>query len=237
MNNLQIYSINPLVVIRKLEQCSINNYVNNRESDWAFSHLPVIPLLFEETINKRNDWTPDYLVKFLYQVWSDNKPDCFEELLKEKGVEVARMQLKSRAEKLVLDFCRELHTFGLLSMNMFFDHVFYEKVSDLSMNLDYSASLVDNPTEIGVQASMRYNWNDSTYDKWKQNRRNAKKENREFEGPLFYLTNKEVKHSICQNTGVWLFNQKHIDSLIETIRIEIGNDLDVELIGINAKPD
>lgn len=247
MDNLQVFSINPASVVNKLTLCDLDRYTNRTNTDWAFRHLPVIPMLFAETIKQGRNWNPADLKKFLINQWMETPPNCCQ-IIAPKSVKISgwhwdgtpytSKDVYERANKLVLDYCRELHTYGLLSMSVFFSHVLYEKASDVSKNLDYSAALMTDYSEVGIQAAMRAGWRQENYDKWKEYRRDARKNNEMFIGPLFYLTNKSIKADICPKTGVWLFNNQHIENLIETIKSELGQKPDVSKIGIQSSlPD
>lgn len=238
MNDLILFSINPDEVVEKLHTCNLGRYENPREydpvlkrwvypTDWAFRENTAIPLLYRYVAENDRHWTPDRLKNYLIHLRTQQP------IFPPQGR--SETDIEKRANKLVLDFCRELHTYGLLSICRKLAHVKYEKIKDVQRNVDYTACLSKKRELFGVQASMRNNWNDQQFDRMKRRRRNCYVDNMPFTGPLFFLTNKDIPGKRCAKTGTWLFTDDHIENLVEEIKSEVGNDMDVEEIGIKKQ--
>ena len=137
----------------------------------------------------------------------------------------------NRAKKLVCDFYRDLHTYGLLSHEPFFASVAYQKGLDLRFNVDYVVEvrslILDrclNPTrENAVQSAMMAPWNWDKEDNFinlKRRRRIRRGNMKEWTGPIYWLTNKDIPYA-CNAGGTWLFGSKHISALVEEIKAEL----------------
>ncbi len=117
--------------------------------DVGFSHFPAIPSLFALMTRLRRFPRPDEALRFLMEH-------------ADEGTEGDPQTLK-RAQKLYLDFGRDMHTLGLLYPSGAFEFVEYQKALDLQYNVDFVAGLLpffflldEAPDPIGIQAAMRH---------------------------------------------------------------------------------
>lgn len=214
----------PDEVLYKLSKAANVYPPNKYVKDYAFAHVTVIPNLFDYVDRLGDLPEPDQLYQYIMKMYcpDEYKDDSFSEW---------------RAIKLVFDFYREMHSFGLLIRSGLFGFVKYGKALDVNMNVDFLVRLKTFLQEnyigksgAGVQCMMRSNWRDG--DIWeaiKQSRRMRRNAGaNEFEGKIYPMTNRNIP---CAKKvkGVWLFGEKHIKELREMMFDEKPEEAGVQL--------
>lgn len=213
---VKIQTVNPHEVEYKLRKANWG-YTNtqSRSDDVGFANVGVFPILYLYVIQERQ--VPD-LDAMLHHLMHFCEPHYRQD-----------KRAHTRAKKLVQDFCRDLHTFGLLSHTPDIASVSYQKGMDLRYNVDYLArllsSLVDSyhigSEEIGVQASMMHpkRWDrlGDSFLALKSHRRSNRTQVKNWDGPLYWLTNKDRPYAKSIG-GVWLFGEAHIHDLMDEIK-------------------
>lgn len=224
----------PSEVIYKLSRYA-NKYPPNKYcKDAAFAHVTVIPNLFDYVDHLGDLPTPDVLYNHIMttycdkRYWNEKNKDTYAEW---------------RGVKLVLDFYREMHTYGLLIQSGLFGFVKYGKALDINLNVDflvrilsYLVAMVHKNPKAGIQAMMRSKHQWSTGDKWsliKAERRARRTQGVvQFEGDIYYLTNKDIPFDKNVN-GVWLFGLQHVKQLREQILDEKPIEAGIQEILLN----
>jgi len=224
MADLGLFWINPLEIETCLRRADFE-YPPFAEADFGrgWSDFPVIPGLYKLT--RRIGHFPTSAEGIIFLM--DNCEPQFRE--DEKVIR--------RAQKLYMDFCRDVHTLGLLQQCPVLSSVWYQKALDLSMNIDYLAALLSligaDREQIAIQAAMRARWpddiEDDPYERLKAERRRRRGEAR-WQGPIYWLTNRtRPYHKAIKRC--WLFGPGHIYDLAEEIR---GNGAE-EVVAIQAE--
>lgn len=209
-------NVNPDEVEHLLSMADFR-YPRNSEADpiHGWSHFAAIPGLFEHMALLKRFPRPDEGRRFLM----DNCDPRY----------AGDFKVKRRADKLYLDFARDMHTMGLLSRSDLFGYVEYQKALDLGYNVDFVAGLLsiirsrvpDEPGDVGVQAQMRAKWGaEDPYELVKSERR-SRRGDREWKGLLFLLTNHTRRHA-KEIAGCWLFGREHIVDLAEEVMGTLG---------------
>lgn len=222
MDDLGLFWINPLEIETCLKRADYK-YPSNREADFGrgWSNFPVIPELYKLTRRLGHYPMPDEGIVFLMKNCDPRYQD------NEKVIK--------RGQKLYMDFGREIHTLGLLQQCSLFAGVWYQKALDMSMNIDYLASLLSmlGGQRVAVQAAMRARWpeniDDDPYEQLKAERRRRRGEIR-WNGQIYWLTNRNRPYYKAIN-GCWLFGPSHINDLTEEIR---GNG-DQKIVAIQTE--
>lgn len=168
----------------------------------GWSKVPVWPQLWEYAALKTRKGEfppPDDMVEFLL------------ELAEEGG-----SGIKHRAQKLVMDFIRELHAYALLVHSGAFLYVKYQRILDLQYNIDFEVQpkVLQNP--VGIQTAVRKSWGKDTWTKIHEarcRRRGAKA----WEGPIFRMTNRRIAVERLPNK-IWLFKTDHVQEVISQIQ-------------------
>ena len=216
IDTMRIFSVHPEAVEYELRQIS-GDYNNSktRSDDIGFAHTAAIPVLYKYTVKIARTPSYDELLSHLMQY-------CEEKYRNDPRAE-------ARARKLVKDFYRDLHTFGLLTHGPIFASVAYQKGLDIRYNVDFLASLqkpmliqcLEPQESVGVQAAMLHprNWEKEGEDfiDLKQRRRRKRRETIEWKGKTYWLTNKDRYYDKAIG-GVWLFGPDHIRDLVEEIK-------------------
>lgn len=206
MSDITMYSVNPLDVEERLKQAGWK-YRNSgsREEDYVYANVGVIPALFRFVSMSSRVPTCDECARHIWPLRTARQND--EELA------------RARTRKLVMDFMRDLHTYGLLTKHAAFGMVRYQKGMDLGYNVDFTSSLALHlgyeEDDIGIQCSMKASWSEVDFVALKERRR-ARRQAREWTGPHFLLTNKD-RPQVLRAGGCWLFTPAHIDDLVEEI--------------------
>lgn len=222
MEDLGLLWINPLEVEACLKKADFR-YPSLRETEFlkGWSKFPVIPGLYGLIRRLGHFPEPNEGMAFLME-------NCEPRYQNSKRV-------VKRGQKLYMDFGREVHTLGLLQQCALFAMVWYQKALDMSMNIDYLASLLSTlgGQRVAVQAAMRARWpeniGDDPYEQLKAERRRRRGEMR-WDGQIYWLTNRNRSYYKAIN-GCWLFGPPHITDLAEEIR---GHD-DGQIIAIQAE--
>ena len=187
---------------------------NAREVNRGYAHLQVIPTLYDFVTSCQRVPTPEESCNHLWQL--------------REHEEKYRDEIKRRTIKLVLDFYRELHTFGLLAKHVAFGLVTYAGAVDIDLGVDYTASLSlikmhwlagTCVQDVGIQA--RIGGRDSRspvgyYVQSKENRRRARGAG-SWPGVIYELNNANRPALICKPTNTWLFTPGHINDLVNAI--------------------
>jgi len=221
MSNFAIFYPSPQDVEFRLKEAGWK-YINNRAGDFTYAQFAAIPALFEYVVECKRVPPLLDLAKHLWQFRAKG-------IRTDKDIELA----KGRTRKLVQDFYRELHTFGLLAQSTIFGSVRYAKVEDITLGVDYTAvlslAIPSNEEAIGIQAAMRDNWTNDVFTSMKQARQNRRNSSEKWDGPIYLLTDKHRSH--VSLGGVWLFTQDHVNDLMYEI---IGNN-EVEDVAIQTE--
>lgn len=208
MSEFNIYYPNPSEIVYRLTEANWK-YVNDRGSDFAYSNVTAIPLLFAYVVERERmpsaadcaNYLWGFRAKALIKTGRDN--------------ELARM----RTRKLVQDFFRELHTFGMLAQSNLFGSVRYAKAEDIDLGVDYTAilstKLAVDSDRLGIQSAMRVNWKNDQFTKIKEGRRGSRGSEKKWTGPIYWITNENRREESVG--GVWLFTPEHVQDLVEEI--------------------
>lgn len=223
MNDIIVYSPNPADVVFRLQQANWP-YINSasRNDDWAYSKVSAIPVLFQYVATRKEIPTLDECCHHLWKFCNTGPIDnATTPAARAEKTKMAR----ERTKKLVMDFFRELHTFGLLSHHQLFGSVRYAKGEDIYLNVDFTAmpslvlaSVVMERHPIGIQSAMRNRWSNDEFTMLKERRKTRRDyDHGTWDGPIYWLTNKD-NPKVLRAGGCWLFTQKHIDDLVEQMK-------------------
>lgn len=223
MSEVIVYSPNPADVAYRLQQANWR-YINtaNRNDDWAYSKISAIPILFQYVATRKEIPTLD---ECCHHLWQYHNSEPIDKAITTATKAAMTNMAKDRTRKLVMDFFRELHTFGLLSHHQLFGSVRYAKGEDIYLNVDFTAmpslvlaSVVVNRHPIGIQSAMRNKWSDEQFTMLKERRKTKRDcDHGTWDGPIYWLTNKD-NPNVLRAGGCWLFTPKHIDDLVEQMK-------------------
>jgi hypothetical protein len=211
-----IYSVRADEVEFRLEHAPFRypTKADPADPELGWGHVAVIPELFEWVTNEGDLPSVESTAVYLMSLCNPRYAE--------------RPLVRRRGEKLVLDFFRDLHTYGLLCECSLFGQVVYKKALDVT-NIDYLARLrarwaahwgFNEP--VAVQAMMRARWF-ADGDAWsvvKEERRGRRGNAPAWDGKLYLLTNRQ-RPPWKQIAGVWLFGPQHIRDLAD----EVSSDL------------
>lgn len=212
----KILTVNPNEVEYKLEEANWG-YVNTnkRSDDVGFGNVSVFPVLYSYVADCCYLPSLGESYRHLMALHCDKKYKRDHRAYR-------------RAKKLVQDFYRDLHTYGLLGQTTEISVVTYQKGLDLRYNIDYviglSSSFMDDYQTkyelVGVQATMMHprNWKKKGVDfrKVKFGRRQRRGNIKSWEGPMYWLTNRDRPYAKSIGS-VWLFGQEHVRDLMDKI--------------------
>lgn len=225
MPDFRIFNPNPDEVIYQMSKADFR-YTNtkSRSDDVGFGKVAVIPALFNFTIQTGKVPRPDECVAHVMTLVDSRY--------------TSDLRAKKRAQKLTLDFYRDLHTLGLLGPH--FAHVTYQKGHDIRLNVDFLAALKSYILElcgvdissIAVQAKMFHprEWakvennvpgNYIELHEQRRLRQSSNKEIMEWDGPLYYISNQNRPYHKSVNS-VWLFGSGHVHDLMEQIKADLS---------------
>jgi hypothetical protein len=199
--------INPAEIEHCLQLADFQ-YPKTRETEqfagWAST--PAIPALYNLTVKRMQFPLPDTGVAFLLQnvdLYTDSTDP----------------RIINRAQKLYMDFCRDMHALGLLQKCPLFGYIQYQKSLDISYNVDYVTALLLQlgGGQVGIQSAMRAVWRSNDYWSGVKAGRRLRRNIREWDGPLYWLTNK-TRPPAKKINKCWLFGPTHINELAEEIR-------------------
>jgi hypothetical protein len=218
-------TISPLEVAHWMGRAPFRYPARNEAEQYAgWRHYPAIPGLFALTARLGRFVRPAEGVAHLMA-------NC------DEGC-ATNPKVQRRAEKLYLDFARDMHTLGLLQQAQLFGYIAYQKALDLTLNVDYVAALLsflvptDDETQVGIQAQMRAQWPDPWAAAKAQRR--ARHKVGEWTGKLYHLTN-EHRRAVARIAGCWLFTPAHINDLAEQVRGDIQAASMAPHVGIQAR--
>ncbi|MBA7592799.1 hypothetical protein ES708_34993 [subsurface metagenome] len=170
---------------------------------WA--KVPVWPRLWEYAIPKtgKSEFpSPDDMVEFLLDLADEG----------DSGI-------KHRAQKLVMDFIREVHAYALLFDSGRFYYVTYQRVMDLQYNIDFEVLPKELESPVGIQTAMRRIWKADTWRQIHEERR-RRRGAKNWEGPIFWMTNRRIEAEELPNK-LWLFKTHHVQEVILEIKGQI----------------
>jgi hypothetical protein len=200
-------------------------YTREAEQLAGWSKFAAIPGLFNWMVHNGHMPRPDEGVGFLLENVNPRiKIDA---------------RIKGRAKKLYLDFCRDMHSMGLLQRAQPFGYVQYQKSLDIRFNVDFVASLLSifGGEDVGIQAAMRKNWDAGVsgdpFEKVKAQRRKRRGTAIEFDPSRIYWLTNMTRPPAKTIAGCWLFGSGHINDLVEEIN---GNSTDSGPIGVQQLP-
>jgi hypothetical protein len=210
-------------VIYHLDRCPFR-YPSNAEVDdiHGFGHIGVIPELFSYMAARGRFPAMDEMYRLLMEKHCDARYREDHRVMR-------------RAQKLCLDFARDMHTKGLLDVCDLFGCVEYQKALDLGYNVDFVAGLASYLIFVGrksvaVQAKMRAKWDGP--DRWdgiKADRR-RRRGGMVWKGRVYEITNRARRYA-KNVAGVWLFGEEHVRDLAREIKADyqIDGDDDAEV--------
>jgi len=194
-----------------------------RTQDVGFADIRAFPFLFK-FVKERQQVPPMAICKEALLAHRDEPPDGLGREERQEWIGWA----DARAQKLVMDFYRELHTFTLLQP---LGSVSYRGILDIDLGVDFLISLTqeiqaqrpNRESLVGVQAAMRHPkwWNEQGEDYFTalKRARLRRRGGHEWRGETYWLTNR-VRPYDQSVGGVWLFGPDHIEDLRIAI---IGN--------------
>lgn len=214
--------VNPREVEWIMQQATFRYPRSDAAEQYAgWSTVPVIPELYNWTAQRNRLPRPDEGVHYLLEIADD-------------AADIANERIIKRGQKLYLDFCREMHTLGLLQHCDLFGYVSYQKCLDLRYNVDYVAALLSSlqqaADQVGIQSAMRKDWTHDIWSQIKNARRQRRQDTVDWDGPLFWLTN-ETRPYAKAISGCWLFGPSHVSDLADQIR---GTKETVRAIAVQA---
>lgn len=196
--------VHPDHVLRVLSRCGFV-YPGGRESDpfRGWTRFQVMPRLFRYFAELGRFPEPEEGVAFLL----DN---C------DSPEDAADPRVVRRAQKLYLDFAREMHTYGLLAIFGRFSRVLYKAELDMS-NVDFLVAI--NGEDFYVQCVMRAVWRARPErDPWSEIKEERRRRRGEADSSkIFYMTNERIPH-VVGPANCWLFTERHVWALYEEIR-------------------
>jgi len=170
---------------------------------WA--NVPVWPRLWEYAALKTGKTefpSPDDMVEFLLDLTNEGNSG-----------------IKHRAQKLVMDFIREVHAYSLLGHSDGFSYVTYQRILDFQYNIDFEALPKGLKSPVGIQAAMRAVWEADTWRQIHEERR-RRRGAKNWEGPVFWMTNRRIAAEELPNK-LWLFKTYHVQEVILEIKGQI----------------
>jgi len=232
VDEIRIFYPDPDEVVYQLERSPMKKYAfsHNPGDDFGFASVAAMPILYRYTIQLKKVPTILNSVNHLVKFAEPHRDD-------QGG------QIKMRAYKLIQDYFRELHTFGLLAQE--FASVSYEKGLDIGYNVDFVTQLRSRLVnqlyrkvdQIGIQAQMmhskRWRGQGRNFLDIKARRRAKRQQRKEWDGAIFYLTNKSRRAARIVN-GVWLFGEDHVSDLVDEVVDTFSQDND-QSIGVLAE--
>lgn len=177
----------------------------------GWSHVAVWPRLWEYmtyTQTAKGEFpVPDNMVEFLLD-------------LADEGARQANIdQIRYRAQKLVMDFIREIHAYSLLVYSGGFFYVKYQRVLDLQYNIDFEVLPKELQSPVGIQTAMRKDWKVDTWLQIHQERR-RRRGAKDWKGPIFWMTNRRIVADELPNK-LWLFKTYHVEEVMLEIKGQI----------------
>lgn len=180
--------------------------VADQELFRGWANVPVWPQLWQY-VNSNEIPAPDNMVKFLLDL---------------AGEEVRKVdvdQIKHRAQKLVMDFIREMHAYSLLADSRRFRYVKYQKVLDFQYNIDFLVLPKEPESPVGIQTAMRKDWKADTWRQIHEERR-RRRGAKDWKGPIFWMTNRRIAAEELPNR-LWLFKMYHVEEVMLEIKGQI----------------
>lgn len=149
----------------------------------------------------------------------DNMVEFLLDLADKEARKVDPDRLKHRAQKLVMDFLREMHAYSLLDHSGGFSYVHYQKTLDFQYNIDFEALPKGQQISVGIQTAMRKYWN---ADIWRQihEERRRRRGAKDWKGSIFWMTNRRIAADELPNK-IWLFKTYHVEEVIWEIKGQV----------------
>jgi len=217
------FSVNPLHVEAHLAKATFSYPMGGEADEYrGWGAFAVIPGLFQWMVEHSRFPGPDDGVAFLMQ-------HCDPRYRGDPKV-------RRRAEKLYMDYCRDMHTKGLLERCTLMAWVQYQKALDLGYDVDFVCGLLaafggpsaEALADLAVRAKMRHPraWRDGV-DPWEEPkmRRRQRRGTMLWTGPSFVLSN-QYRPAAQSIQGCWLFGAAHIFDLRDEILAEYGLESD-----------
>ncbi|MDP2950253.1 MAG: hypothetical protein Q8P22_12030 [Chloroflexota bacterium] len=123
--------------------------------------------------------------------------------------------IRARAQKLVMDFTRDIHAYALLIHSGRFGAVSYERILDLGYNVDFRVRMQTELTAVGIQTAMRASWGNEPWTAIKEERR-RRRGDKEWTGEIVWMTNRRIPAEHLPNK-LWLFTMGHVDEVVAAI--------------------
>lgn len=186
--------------------------VAEQEQLRGWANVPVWPQLWEYATSTLKTGrgafaTPDNMVEFLF------------DLADKEARKVDPDRIKHRAQKLVMDFLREMHAYSLLDHSGGFSYVHYQRILDFQYNIDFEALPKGQQTRVGIQTAMRKDWNTDTWRQIHEERRHRRGA-KDWKGPIFWMTNRRIAADELPNR-IWLFKTYHVKEVMWEIKGQV----------------
>jgi len=205
-----IWYPDPQEISYKLDKTDLKYPRNVKYINAGYKNTPVIPSLYNVVCQMEEVPVPDILMRYL---WDNHRDKDLQES--------QRKEVIDRTIKLVFDFYREIHLFGLLAKNGSFGLVKYSKATDISLAIDYLVSLASHISvfvpysQIGVQAAIgakRSYKQNGYFQRIKQERR-KRRGDKKWSGEVKWVTNEKTP-AVRTKSNVLLFTGKHVKELV-----------------------
>jgi hypothetical protein len=134
------------------------------------------------------------------------------------------IMLKHRAEKLVMDFARDVHAYALLIHSGHFATVSYQRIEDLRYNVDFVTRPKGYGDRVGIQTAMRMRWASDIWEQIKKTRREQWGAS-EWDRPIFWMTNRNIPARKLPNR-LWLFSEEHVEEIVSQILGDKSKELE-----------
>ncbi len=212
---------NPLEIEHKLSITELVYPGNVRTLNAGYSHMSVIPFMYEHVCTKGKVPGVDEVARYLWQYRQGSTEE-----------------VRQRTIKLTLDFFRELHTFGLLTKAAAFGLVKYSKAADVDLGIDYEVSIssyflsfaATDSEIVGIQAAIgaKRSWDRNGHFQNLKARRKRRRGAATWDGPVYWLTNKNRKAAWVKESHVMIFTPGHIDDLVDEITGSADEDIGIQ---------
>jgi len=209
-----IWYPDPSEIAYKLDQTEFKYPKGVKFINAGYRDTPVIPTLYNVVCDMAAVPIPRVLMRHL---WVNHRDSDLRES--------QRKEVIDRTVKLVFDFYREIHLFGLLAKNGAFGLVKYSKATDISLAIDYLVSLASHISvfvpysQTGIQAAIgapRAYRADGYFQRIKEGRRKQRGD-KSWSGEVRWITNETIP-AVRTKSKVLLFTDEHVRELVDGIK-------------------
>lgn len=200
-----VIALDPSYIFRWAQQSSFDYpAVADQELLAGWGGVPVWPELWGYMMREqaRGTFPPmDDMVKFVLGIAAPGQADV--------------NRLRHRAQKLVMDFARDIHAFALLVHSGSFSTVSYQRIEDLQFDVDYVVRPKGQSGLVGIQTAMRRQWSADVWTRVKAARRH-RRGTADWARPVFSMTNRNIPANKLPNR-LWLFTKEHVEEVAAQI--------------------